>query len=178
MYLCVNIMKFSFSDDEKQRIKTDFDNCRFRSLYATSDTDQDACLGIVVFCDSYSTWQHRIFFCSDIYLNSLVLQSKKQKLDVLRCLFDRLFEIARNNNYHRTNLNINHEIEKETIELVCELGAVNLTEKEEWLIFEMKLEQMKEFSELKLKPLNYEYELIKLESDLVPYVDQIIDLIR
>lgn len=168
----------SFSDAEKERIKIDFDNCCFRGLYALSSLDTKNCLGYLIFCDSYSTWQHRIFFCSDIYLNALALETREQKLEVLRSLFNRLFEIARENKYHRANLNINHEIGKEIIELVCELGAVNLTAKEEWLIFEMKLEQMKDFSELELRPLNFEYKLIKLESDLSPFVDQIIDLIR
>ena len=124
----------------KLRIKQDFNNHSFRCLYALSE-DKQTWLSYLIVCDSYSTWQHRIFYCSDIYLHSSV-ETREKKFKILELLFSRLFEIARENHYHRVNLNINKETNKDILDLVVELGARNLTKEEDWLIFEMKHEQM------------------------------------
>jgi GNAT superfamily N-acetyltransferase len=169
------LFTLNIDDSIKVRIKQDFKNHSFRCLYALSD---QTCLSYIIICDSYSTWQHRIFYCSDIYLHSS-LDTAEKKLNILKMLFDKLFEIARDNHYHRVNLNINNEINKEIIDLVVKLGAKNLTKEEDWLIFEMKHDQMIEFSQLELAQIESEYKLIKLDTNNVSvYINQVIDLVK
>lgn len=164
-----------YEDDTKQRIKNDFSKGYFRSLCAL---ENDSWLGFLVFCDSYSTWQHRIFFCSDVYLIPL-LETREEKFPILKLLFNRLFQIARDTHANRVNLNLNSELEQEIIDMVCSLGAINLTQTEEWLIFEMGLNQMKDFVSLKTPELNSEYKLVQLDFENFDlYIDQVINLIR
>jgi hypothetical protein len=169
------LFTLNIDDSIKIRIKQDLKNHSFRCLYALSD---QTCLSYIIICDSYSTWQHRIFYCSDIYLHSS-LDTAEKKLNTLQMLFNKLFQIARDNRYHHVNLNINIEINKDILDLVVKLGARNLTKEEDWLIFEMKHDQMIEFSQLELPQIEPEYKLIKLDiNNISVYISQVIDLIK
>lgn len=168
----------TYQDDIKQRIKEDFNKSRFRGVYATSNSTTKW-LGYIIFCDAYSTWQHRLLFCSDIYLNTILLDTKEKKLEVLQSLFETIIKLAQENKVNRVNLNISSETGQEMIDLVCELGAINLTAKEDWLIFQMGKNEMVDFSQLKTAELKSDYKLIKLEiNNVSQYIDQVIDLIK
>lgn len=131
-----------YSNDpiEKIRIKTDYDKGYFKGVMSLSETQ--SILGYLIYFNTYSTWQHRCHFVSNIWLSESI--GDEQKFIELKAMFDRLLEISRNNDVNRINMNMNQDGNK-IIEWTKLIGALDLSEKEDWFIMEMQSNEMKEF---------------------------------
>lgn len=132
---------FPFLDEAAiVRIKKDFSKGYFKGLLCLKD--DSTIEGFVLFCNFYSTWQHRVLFVSDIWLKPILNYEEREA--ILKSLINHLFEIARKNAYSRVNTYVKKE-NTELMKMLTDLKAVNLTIEEDWLIFEMGKEEMKDF---------------------------------
>ena len=97
----------------------------------------------------------------------------------MKAIKEKLFFICRQQDYQRINININKvEKNENLIKLLLseKIGALDLTKDEDWLLFEMGLNEMKSF--LNQKPtLTSNFKVIKV-NDMNKYGNQIRDLIR
>ena len=132
---------FTFlNETELARVRRDFSKGYFKGLVCL---EEDSTIkGFILFCNFYSTWQHRVLFVSDIWLESNL--DYKGREAILKGLIDHLFEIARKNAYSRVNTYVKKE-NPELIQMLTDMKAINLTIEEDWFIFEMGKEEMKDF---------------------------------
>lgn len=91
--------------DEKIRIKNDFLEGYFKGLMIFNDEKKSNALCCLVYFNTYSTWQHRTFFVSDIWLNSAI--ENVEKFNILKKIFDKLLKISQTNDINRINMNLN-----------------------------------------------------------------------
>lgn len=96
------------------RIQNDFQKGYFKGLLSVS-LKTGSILGYVLYFKTYSTWQHRTYFVSDIWLSD-ELGTDENKFNELKAIFDQLIQISRNNQINRINLNMNINTERKTIE--------------------------------------------------------------
>lgn len=103
------------SDPAQQaRIKSDFQKGYFKGLLSVS-LKTHSVLGYVIYFKTYSTWQHRTYFVSDIWLSN-ELDTDENKFNELKTIFDRLVQISQHNQINRINLNLNVNNECKVIE--------------------------------------------------------------
>ncbi|RNA26573.1 GNAT family acetyltransferase [Brachionus plicatilis] len=131
----------------------------------------------VLFYNSYSSWQNRTIHLIDLWFRPTLNDS--EKFSILKDLKSKLFEYARENYLNRVNYHlVENEKNKKLISWIQheKLGALNLSKLEDWLIYEMDLEGMKNFISIDSKmPENYK--IIKVD-DINQFCMQIHDLIH
>jgi ribosomal protein S18 acetylase RimI-like enzyme len=157
---------------DKVRIKDDFKKGYFDSFLVLesakideSDFSIEAVIGYAVFYFSYSTWQDRVIYLSDLWMSSnLECQHQKETLNII---INKLKEICRENKANRINFNlsfIENNIQISEWLLDKDIGAVDLTKEEKWSIYEMSFEWMKKFMELNSKmKIDEAYSVVKLD---------------
>ncbi len=158
----------------QERYKSDFKKGFFKGFFARDSLNNqiDSILGYVTFYNSYSTWQNRVLYLNDLWIK------KSMHIDSIRLivkkLMNRVFSLCRENDYQR--ININMKLNNESINLIEEVGAVNLTKAEDWLLFEMGLNEMKHF--LNNKPIvESNFKVMKVDN-MKKYCNQISELFR
>jgi len=170
---------------DKERLRNDFGRGHFKGFFTLSNQtgvqekfDPSAVLAYVLTYDSYSTWQSRVMYIAELYLNEK--QSAEERYSLLKLLVEKLFAVCRAEKYQRINFNIKDIGEnQQLIEWLThdELGCQNLTKSEDWLIFEMGLSEMKLFLENPCVAKSTEYKIIKV-TDMHTYAEDIRKLIR
>ena len=149
------IQLYTTDESQQVRLKHDFETGHFKALL---HIDNDEITGYLIFNNAYSTWQHRTLFASDIWLKEGVEEA--QMFSAFKSLFQKLFALARENFAKCINVNLNLQNQR-TIEWIKQMGALNLSEQEDWLIFEMRLAEMQEFIG-QPSSLNPAYKLVKV----------------
>ena len=149
------IQIYSTDESKQVQLKQEFDSGNFKALL---HIDNDDITGFLIFNNGYSTWQHRTFFASDIWLKECVEEA--QMFSTFKNMFLKLFALARENFAKRINVNFNLQNQRIT-EWIKQIGALNLSEQEDWLLFEMRLAEMQEFIR-QPSSLNPAYMLVKV----------------
>jgi GNAT superfamily N-acetyltransferase len=169
---------------DKERLREDFSRGYFRGFFALSNPkdwetyDPKAVVAYVLTYDSYSTWQSRVMYIAELYLNAE--QSVDERYSLLKLLVEKLFEVCRAECYQRINFNIKDtDGDQQLIEWLTneELGCQNLTKSENWLIFEMGLSEMKLFLENPCMAKSTTYRIIKV-TDMHTYAEVVRNLIH
>lgn len=171
-----------------ERVKADFAKGYFKGFFVVESNVEsigenfniESILSYVLHYDSYSTWQSRVLYVSDIWIKSNL--SDEHKFEILKIIKEKLFFTAREYNSQRINLNLKYSMENKTLcdSLVSkEIGAINLTKNEDWLIFELGENEMMEFIQ-NAKPLeetDSQFKILKV-ADIKKYGPHIRNLIR
>ena len=168
----------------QKRLKEDYLKGYFEGFFITEpgvsyEKKINSVISYVLHYNSYSTWQSRVLYVSELWVKASL--DETSRFEVVKIIKEKLFKTARENNFQRINLNLHLTDENRPLcdYLVSpEIGAVNLTASEDWLIFELGENEMKAFTE-KAKP-KYDdnaFRLIKVE-DMKIYGSQIRNLIR
>lgn len=174
-----NLIKLNESilknQSDQERFKADFKKGFFKGFFAIDNNFEDkidSILGYVTFYNSYSTWQNRVLYINDLWLkNASNIDSMKL---VIKALIKKIFSLCQENDHQRVNINM--KLGNQYISLIEEVGGVNLTKAEDWLLFEMRLDEMKQF--LNNKPLTESnFKVVKVEN-MKKYCNQIRDLFR
>ena len=121
---------FSADPSHFERIKHDFQSGYFSGLLSVSTTNTSTILGYLIYFKTYSTWQHRTYFVSNIWLNDDESGTSENKFNELKRLFDRLVSITQDNQINRINLNLSINNDKQIIEWLLEesIGKISLKE--------------------------------------------------
>lgn len=174
----------SLDKSDKVRIKADFRKGYFKGLflldnkYENNSYSLDSILSYALYYNSYSSWQNRVLYLAELWTKPEL--SDELKYSILKLIREKLFSIARSNNYQRVNFNV-REIEenKKLVEWLVneEIGALNLSRLEDWYLFELGHNEMKEFLKHDLK-LESNYKIIKVSVEdmhkySIPIRDQI-----
>lgn len=134
------------------------------SNIATENLTKNDVDAYVLFYNSYSSWQNRTIHLFDLWLRPTLENSHRYL--ILQEIRSTLFKYARENHLNRVNYHLlENEKNKQLIDWMQnkELGALNLSKLEDWLIYEMNLEEMKNFISIESKtPENYR--IVKVEN--------------
>jgi diamine N-acetyltransferase len=169
-----------------ERLKDDFAKGYFKGFFVikpnvmpnSDNFSPESILSFVLYYDSYSTWQSRVLYVSEIWLESSL--SNEIKFEILKLISEKLFTAARANNSQRINLNLRHSDENKILcDSLIRLGAIHLTKSEDWLIFELGEEEMKQFIEnvKSRESVDSQFKIVKV-NDIRKYGPQIRNLIR
>ncbi|CAF0720618.1 unnamed protein product [Brachionus calyciflorus] len=178
----LNIEKIN-RNDAGSRLLNDLNKQIFYGYFAidseleqNNELSKDDINSYVLFYHSYSTWQNRTIHIADLWFKPSL--SDDEKFSILKELRTQLFIYARKNLLNRVNYHIYDTNEnKQLIDCLLnkELGAVNLSLLEDWLIYEMNIQVMKEFIS-KDYPIPENYKIQKV-TEIKEYASDIRDLI-
>lgn len=159
----------SLEVSDNSRLYDDFSNHFFNGFLILNQNTQDNVTkndinAYILFYNSYSTWQNRTIHLFDLWFRPTLDDS--EKFSILKELKTTLFEYAKKNYLNRINYHLlDNEKNKKLIDWMQneQLGALNLSKLEEWLIYEMDMEGMKNFISIHSKiPENFK--IIKVEN--------------
>jgi diamine N-acetyltransferase len=127
----------------KERLVKDFYDKKFKGflLCESSDDSDDVTVdGYLIYYYSYSTWQDRVLYISNIWFN----ETSKNKDEKFKRMIQHLKSIAASEECKRINLNLPNLRQNEyLIEQLTSNGALNIGKIEDWSIFELGLDEMK-----------------------------------
>lgn len=135
----LNLIAETLNFDKKQseRLAHDFNNKYFFGILAY-DHSRNQNLGFLIYYYSYSTWENRVIYISNIYFDT---ETTFQEL----C--EELLKKAQSDKCNRINFNVNINQNAQIGDLFCKYSrGKNLTKSENWNFFRMDFEIMKEFA--------------------------------
>lgn len=176
----IDINSHQFNSQDRQRLLRDFSGGYFRAFIHLANTTtpiQSISISAYVITHyAYSTWQNRILRIAEIWLDSIL--DENLQLTIIGKLTQKLFAVARETNCKRINFDIrNTDSNKWLISCLESLGIKNMTQLEDWKIFQMCQNEMKEFVEDKPRLNTNEFKILKVD-DMRLYAAQIHNLLR
>lgn len=159
----IEINSYELNNDDKERLRDDFRKGYFQVYFLTTEpqrVDVASTLAYVVTYISYSTWQNRVLTICDFWLRSGC------DVDAVVDAFRRkLFALARENNCKRVNFHVKHvDTNVNLIACLQRCGMRNLTRDEDWNLFQLGSNELKEFVRDEPPLDSDKFEIVKVEN--------------